>query len=346
MRELLTDKETAKILGIKINQLYETVDFFDKYDDDPWDLIEGEHFEFVQSTGDYQERRFTEEGIEAIAKYLEGDKEGVISRVMEMLTHRKRKRKQMLVSRRITQELIEANGIVHASGELLFIDKRTSIKVLQTNGLGIKNSITRLVRSDSLDGQEGLEIEKHFVLDKDGEKAWSQKGLASIAMDMKENASITKCRRAWVSAVGEVVEDCFKKELKRLSSADLRINRAIKHAKRAARDTCQVTGSRKARGKKLTLDGHHLFNKSSRPDLADLHENVLILESSIHADFHSWQCRRGPKCEPKDFLEYLATARFDLVDPSNSAAAARHDALIERLVKLQKNFEGNKLRYI
>ena len=49
MRELLTDKETAKILGIKINQLYDTVDFFDKYDDDPWDLIEGEHFELRQS---------------------------------------------------------------------------------------------------------------------------------------------------------------------------------------------------------------------------------------------------------------------------------------------------------
>jgi len=128
-------------------------------------------------------------------------------------------------------------------------------------------------------------------------------------------------------------------------SADLRINRAIKRAKRAALDTCQVTGSRKARGKQLTLDGHHLFNKSSRPDLADLHENILIIESSIHADFHCWQSRRNTKCEPKDFLKYLEIARFDLVDPSNSAAAARHDALIERLVKLQKNYEGNQLRY-
>ena len=345
MRELLTDRESAKILGIKINQLYDTVDFFDRYDDDPWDLVEGEHFEFIQSTGDYQERRFTEEGIEAIAKYLEGDREGVIDRVMEMFTHRKRKRKQMLVSRRITQELIEANGIVHASGELLFVDRRTSIKVLQTNGLGINNAVDRLVKLDSLDGQEGLELEKHFVLDESGEKAWSQKGLASIAMDMKVNSSITKSRRAWVSAVGEVVEDCFRKELKRLSSADLRVTKAIKHAKRAARDTCQVTGSRKARGRQLTLDGHHLFNKSSRPDLADLHENILILESSIHADFHSWQSRRGAKCEPKDFLEYLSTARFDLIDPSNSAAAARHDSLTERLVILQKNYEGNRLRY-
>ena len=345
MRELLTDRETAKILGIKVSRLYETVDYFDRYDDDPWELIEGEHFEFVQRSGDYQERRFTEEGIEAIAKYLEGDKEGVIDRVMEMFTRRKRKRKQMLVSRRITQELIEASGIVHTSGDLLFIDKRTSIKVLQTNGLGINNSVRRLVRSDSLDGQEGLEIEKHFVIDECGEKAWSQKGLASIAIDMKQNSSITRSRRAWVSAVGEVVEDCFKKELKRLSSSDLRISNAIKHAKRASRDTCQVTGSRKARGRQLTLDGHHLFNKSSRPDLADLHENILILESSIHSDFHSWQSRRGAKCEPKDFLEYLATARFDLVDPSNAAAAARHDSLTERLVKLQKNYEGNKLRY-
>ena len=58
MRELLTDRESAKILGIKISQLYDTVDFFDKYDDDPWDLVEGEHFEFVQSMGDYQGRRF------------------------------------------------------------------------------------------------------------------------------------------------------------------------------------------------------------------------------------------------------------------------------------------------
>ena len=148
-----------------------------------------------------------------------------------------------------------------------------------------------------------------------------------------------------VDALGEVVEDYFKKELKRLSRADSRVTKAIKHAKRAARDTFQVTGSRKARGRQLTLDGHHLFSKSSRPDLANLHENILILESSIHADFHGWQSRRGAKCEPKDFLEYLSGARFDLIDPSNSAAAVRHNSLTERLVILRISYEGNRLRY-
>ena len=38
-RDLLTDRETAKILGKKINTLYRTVDFFDAHDDDEWDLV-------------------------------------------------------------------------------------------------------------------------------------------------------------------------------------------------------------------------------------------------------------------------------------------------------------------
>jgi hypothetical protein len=45
---------------------------FDKYYDDEWDLIEGEHFEYLQSRGVLQERRFTEEGVDALANYLEG----------------------------------------------------------------------------------------------------------------------------------------------------------------------------------------------------------------------------------------------------------------------------------
>lgn len=47
MRDLLTDKETAKVLGKRIDTLYKTVDFFDSDDKDEWELIEGEHFEFT-----------------------------------------------------------------------------------------------------------------------------------------------------------------------------------------------------------------------------------------------------------------------------------------------------------
>jgi hypothetical protein len=102
-------------------------------------------------------------------------------------------------------------GLVGAAGHLLFVDCKTPINILQTKGLGIKNAIHRLARADSLDGHEGLEIDQHFIVAEDGTHAWSQKCIASIALDMNQYLKITKARRAWVSAVGEVIEDCFKK---------------------------------------------------------------------------------------------------------------------------------------
>ena len=286
-RDLLTDRETARILGKKINSLYKTVDFFDSGDKDEWDLVEGQHFEFTTRSGDYRERRFYEIGVEALAEYFDRNTPGIIKLVGEALTHRRRKRKQMLVSRRITQELIESGSLVEVRGELGFVGRKTCINVLQTNGRGINNSIDRPSQSGMLDGEEGLEIEKHFLLSEVGEKIWSQKGLASMAIDMSHNSSINKARKAWVGAVGEVVEDCFKIEIKRLAAAPLRIDQAIAKPKRAVRDTCQVTGKKKARGKDLSLDGHHLFDNSNRSDLADLSDNILVVEYSINSDFHS-----------------------------------------------------------
>ena len=110
MRELLTDKETAKILHITTTSLYKTVDFFDSRDDDEWDLIERDHFEFVKGCDPaFRPRSFTEEGVEALAQYYEKEKKiSLLNSVLDALFQRRMRRKKMLVSRRITQEFIEA----------------------------------------------------------------------------------------------------------------------------------------------------------------------------------------------------------------------------------------------
>jgi hypothetical protein len=239
--------------------------------------------------------------------------------------------------------LIETGSLLEVRGELGFVSRKTCINILQTNGRGINNSIERLCQSGLLEGEEGLELEQHFLLSEEGEKIWSQRGLASMAIDMCHNSSINKSRKAWVGAVGEVVEDCFKTEIKRLAAAPLRIDKAIAKAKRAARDTCQVTGKKKARGKELSLDGHHLFDKQNRPDLADFYDNILIVESSIHSDFHNW--RGGGGCEPRHFLQYSSEIRGDLFDSSNGRAMERFNGLTVRLTQLQRNYENNHLRY-
>ena len=92
----------------------------------------------------------------------------------------------------------------------------------------------------------------------------------------------------------------------------------------------------------MTLDGHHLFDKVSRPYLANFHDNILVIESSIHADFHSW---KGGGCEPKDFLRYSSGLRLDLFDSSNGNAMKRFNRLTVKLTQLQKNYEDNHLRY-
>ena len=345
MRELLTDKETAKILHKTTTSLYKTVDFFDSRDDDEWDLKEGEHFEFVKG-GDlaYRPRRFTEEGVEALARYYEEKgKVSIIDSVLDALFQRRIRRKRMLVSRRITQEFIEAVPPPEIKGELAFVQRKTTINILQTNGKGLNNSEERLFQAGSLDGQEGLEIDKHFALNEDGQKTWSQKGIASIAIDMSRNSRISKARKAWMDAVGDVVEDCFSTEVKRISAAPLRIEKVISAAKKSAGQRCQVSGKRKTRTSQIQLHGHHLFDQATRPDLADLHENILVVEGNIHSEFHSW--KKKESCEPKDFLNFLSDARLDLVDPENKAAARRYNKLVARLTKLQKNYEGNHLKY-
>ncbi|WP_320666988.1 hypothetical protein [Prochlorococcus sp. MIT 1307] len=346
MKDLLTDKETATILGISRPSLYKIVKTFDSDLTGKWKLEEGKDFEFVTRNGrrSRRARRFTEAGVEAIAAYIEKDKNGFLDFIKELLTRRRIKRKKTLVSRRITQEFVESAEDFIIKNELAFVPKKSTIYILQTNGIGYKNTLDRLRKEGSAEGPEALEIDKHFVLIEE-ERLWSQKGIARMAINMREKSSVKKsrARTAWMDAVGLVVEDCFKREIKRLKAAPKNIDKAISAAKRATGETCEVTGRKRTQGNRLQLDGHHLFDRNTRPDLADLHENILVVEGNVHSDFHSW--KGAGKCEPKDFLEYLDTCRLDLVDLDDSASARRYNKLVVRLENLQKNFKDNHLRY-
>jgi hypothetical protein len=348
MRDFLTDKEAAKILRKRIDSLYKIVAKFDENPNDEWELVEGEHFEFLVKSSTalngQRPRRFTEEGVEALARYIEAtEKINIFQWLGDNLLQWKRKRKQLLVSRRITQEFIDANSTVVLRGELAFVSKRMTVNILQTNHKGINNSWKRIQTDGTLEGEEAVELDKHFIEHEAGEILFSQKGIARVARDMKKNSKIRKTRRAWVEAVGSVVEDCFKSEVKYLASAPLRIEEAIKKAKRAARQCCEVTGTKQQVHNQIELDGHHLFDRRNRPDLADFSDNILVVLPEIHSEFHSWKGNSG--CCPRDFISFISEVRSDLFDPVNSKAMERHRKLIKRLTLLQANYEDNRLRY-
>ena len=344
MRDLLTAQETARILGKRIDSLYNIVDAFDAKSDDEWELVEGEHFEYagpaVTGTNGRRPRRFSEEGVEALARYIEAtEKTGVIGWFRERLFNVKQKRKQLLVSRRITQEFIEAGGTLEIRGDLAFVSRKTTVGILQTNYKGLSNSWERLRTAGTEEGEEALQLNKDFLESEERQVLISQRGIARVARDMRVNSRITKTRQAWMEAVGEVVESCFNSEIRYLTEG---VDRAIKRAKAAAGHRCEITGQKATVQKKIDLDGHHLFDRRSRPDLADLPENILVLMPDLHREFHGW--KSGP-CTPNDLLTFIQTARGDLFDPANSRDMKRLRALTHRLQRLQSERDEQKVRY-
>ncbi len=344
MRDLLTDRETAKILGKRIDSLYKIVETFDANADDEWELVEGDHFEYsgppVAGANGRRPRRFSEEGVEALARYIEAhEKTGVLGWFRERLFKLKQKRKQLLVSRRITQEFIEAGGTLEIRGDLAFVSRKTTVGILQTNYLGLNNSWDRLRTAGTEEGEEALELNKDFLESEARQLLISQRGIARVARDMRANSRITKTRQAWIEAVGDVVEACFNSEIRYLTEG---VDRAMKRAKAAAGHRCEITGKKAAVHKKIDLDGHHLFDRRSRPDLADLPENILVLVPDLHREFHGW--KTGP-CTPKDVLVFIEAARGDLFDPVNSRDMKRLRALTHRLQRFQSEREGQRVRY-
>jgi hypothetical protein len=346
-RDAFSDKEAAKMLGIPVSKLYRICDFFDSDPDDAWDLIEGEFFEF--EPGQARKRRFYEEGVMAIAKYLEETEGGsFLARLKEFFTHHRARVTRALVQRRIIQVTQDRAGLV-IRGELVFLQQRSVVRVLGTNGKGMAGTLRRIEEeSAGLDGAEGLEIDVHFADFEDADsRHWSQRGIARLARTMHERGRITKARKAWVKAVADVAEDCFEVQRKVLESHEARVRTAMERARSKAK-ACAVTQKKPnaADRNPIELEAHHLFDAASRPDLAALDDNLLVISSALHRNFHKWMGNRP--CEPKDFVDYLLRNELTHFEGSPSTRArqeARQQKLIHRLELLQARYEGNRLLY-
>lgn len=346
-RDAFSDKETAKMLGIPPSKLYRICDFFDQHPDDPWELIEGEFFEY--EPGQARKRRFYEEGVMAIARYLEETEGGsFLARLKEFLTHHRARVTRALVQRRIIQ-VTQDRSALEIRGELVFLEQRAVIQVLGTNGRGLHGTVRRIVDDGAgLEGAEPLRIGVDFAdIDGKPQRHWSQRGIMRLARTMHEQGRITRARRAWVKAVADVAEDCFAVQRKLLESHEARVRSAKERARRKA-GRCAVTQQvpKAADRNPVELEVHHLFDAASRPDLAALDDNLLVITSTLHRNFHKWM--DGRSCEPRDFVDYLLRNELTHFDGSPTTLARqekRQQKLIHRLELLQARFEGNRLLY-
>jgi len=227
----------------------------------------------------------------AIAKYLEETEGGsLLARLKEFLTHHRARLTRALVRRHIVQATQDHSALVIRDG-MMFLPQLSVIRFLGTNGKGMVNTIRRIEKeSTSLKSAEGLEVGVHFdYLDNASGRCryWSQRGIVRLARTMHEKGRITKARKAWVGAVTNVGEGCFEVQRKQLESHEARVRSAKENARHKAKP-CAVTRQKPnaAADRPIELEAHHLFDAAARPDLATLDDNLLVITSVVHRNFH------------------------------------------------------------
>ena len=346
-RDSFSHEEAARMLGITSVKLDKICRDFDANPDDEWELIEGESCEF--EPGQAGRRRFYEEGVMAIAKYLE-EKEGggFLAKLKEFFTHHRARVTRALVRRRIIQ-VTQDRATVQIRGEVLFLQQQSVVRVLGTNGKGMVGAVRRIEEEDAtLSAAEGLQKGVHFDdFQNTSLRYWSPVGIVRLAKTMGERGKISKSRKAWVKAVADVAEDCFEVQRKELESHEAKVKRA-KDRVRQKVGRCEISQVKpKVTDRNpVELEVHHLFDASTRPDLAALEDNLLVLTSTLHRNFHKWMGQRP--CEPKDFVDYLLRNELTHFEGSPSTRARqeqRQQKLIHRLELLQARYEGNRLLY-
>jgi hypothetical protein len=136
-----------------------------------------------------------------------------------------------------------------------------------------------------------------------------------------------------VKAVADVAEDCFEVQRKLLESHEARVKAAMERARHKAKD-CAVTQQKPKAADRtpIELEAYHLFDADSRPDLAALEDNLLVISSALHRNFHKLMGRRP--CEPKDFVDHLLRNELTHFEGSASTRACQ-----------EARYEGNRLLY-
>ena len=79
-----------------------------------------------------------------------------------------------------------------------------------------------------------------------------------------------------------------------LESHEARVKAAMERARSKAKH-CAVTQQKPTAADRnpIELQAHHLFDAASRPDLAALEENLLVISSALHRNFHKWMGNRS-----------------------------------------------------
>ena len=306
----ITSKELAKALDIKEEKLYEICEFFDSDPDDDWELAEGLHFKW----GAYKARIFSYEGAVEICNYLEENQQNrsFFANFKRWFLQKDKQLKGLMVSKRI-EEVVARPGQIIFEGGRAFLHPRSCRHII---GLGRRQDVLNRTFKELVQN-ENTEIEPprigyDFHESDTNERYFSGSGLASIGKQLSVRFT-HKHRRAWAEVVSVYAPKALGYIEKQVAEREKRIAKAMNRVKKAAKGRCQAT-NRKQSVHKFDLEVHHLYDKKTYPDLADVEANLISIASDVHTDFHKWMGGPVKGCTLADFEAYLEEFSSSLFD--------------------------------
>lgn len=312
-------KDLAKALKLRVDQIDNIINIFDSNPDDEWEIIKGKDYIFQGG-----QRFFSEEGAFAIADYVEKVHipknpkpiwESMWDNFHDWMTNYKTKMKQQFAIQKLKESLQEReiNDLLIPKYNTHFMSTDNVVKVLSTNHAKLYQVFRQLKRTE-----QPLILEKHYFEDPDqGEpprnRYYSCLGIIKITeyLGDKDTGLKQKNRRDWCQLVGEIIEPTVQKLLKEGTSQDNKIKKAMETARDMYNNQCQITGKKSTRHNNTTIEVHHIYDKKTYPHLADCVDNLITLDDQVHTAFHAWntaQNREKGKTNPESCtIDHLLT---------------------------------------
>lgn len=288
----LSEEAVAKCLEISRAELDEIVAHFDADPNDQWELVENEHFIFVnQGLG---ERTFSPRGAHAIAEYIRSTKPTSFwENFIEFMTKHKARIRAALVKTHIIQN----SSSLMLRGKRHYLSKPDTTKILGTSPARLNRSFQELQAADKM--RLGVDF-----LDEEGKRFYSIRGVSRLAEDLG-NKLTSKERQLWCQAVKVTGNQTIKQLASAEDQRQTRIKRACELAKQRDKRTCVITEMKRTKDNKIDLVAHHLYSKQHYRHLAESIDNLITLSAEVHERFHGWNGGYARPCTPDDLIRFV-----------------------------------------
>lgn len=289
----IKEAELAAALEIARQELDQIINFFDADPNDEWELIENNHFIYLNKS--LNERLFSEQGAYAIAAYMDAkEKKTIWQQLLEFITKHKAKIRNAFISQKIQENC----SSLTVRNNRHFLSKKDVTNVLCTSPARLNRAFNDIQKSSA-----PMVIYEDFD-DIEEVRYYSLSGFYKLSQRLATELTV-KDRRGWCAAIEVVGKKTFKLIIDAQTAEQKRIEAAMKAAKTRDGSRCQVTNQKRDKHNKINLVVHHLYSREHHPHLAACRENLITLEQNVHSEFHNWNGGSQKPCTVDDFVSFV-----------------------------------------